>query len=116
MEILNELPPRGTGSGQKPRYPWDEWMDGKPRLAERGVDYHIADQAFALLIRQKARRCGMIAAARKVPRGVAFQITAPVEELDTCPGTIDGIEADCGRYDAHGPHDRDHELSKPGPF
>ncbi|MDA8318846.1 MAG: hypothetical protein M0030_03395 [Actinomycetota bacterium] len=28
-------PMTGKGNG----YPWDEWLDGQPRLLERGVDF-----------------------------------------------------------------------------
>lgn len=45
---------------QRPEYPWTEWTDGRPRLANRGVDFHCDVRGFKSTLTSYARRNGFI--------------------------------------------------------
>ena len=46
--------------GGTDKYPWEEWLDGKPHLIERGVDYICADSSFRKTLYRKQRKFGPI--------------------------------------------------------
>ena len=54
MRILTELPAPTRNKAEK--YPWAEWLDGTPRLLEKGVDYDCGTEGL---------RSGAYAAARR---------------------------------------------------
>lgn len=85
MTILPNLPTRtGRAVGPRPqggyKYPWQEWTDGQPREAVRGVDYTCPDNSFRTACHQAARIRGLRVAVRITESGVAFQFyrQAPV--------------------------------------
>lgn len=51
-EIIADLP---TRRGRPSKYPWDEWVDGKARVAQRGVDFDITTHAFISTLHQAAK-------------------------------------------------------------
>lgn len=53
--IINELPEQ-IRPGRAPKYPWGEWLDGKARLLEQGVDFDCSMGGV---------KAGAYAAARK---------------------------------------------------
>ena len=44
VRILEEFPQVSTGRPSV--YNWEEWLDGQPRLIERGVDYKVSAASF----------------------------------------------------------------------
>lgn len=40
-------------------YPWDRWVDGKPRTAVKGVDFWCSPDSFGSACYAAARRMGM---------------------------------------------------------
>lgn len=41
--------------GRPPRYPWDEWSDGRERVLREGQDFLCMAESFVLLCRRTAR-------------------------------------------------------------
>ncbi len=56
-EILEDAPGIHRG-GARPKYPWDEWLDGKTWLIKRGEDYAVPSTSMTAMIRMTARRKG----------------------------------------------------------
>ena len=55
------------------RYPWDEWFDGKIRIAELGVDFRTTIEAFVATMRCAAQSRLMSLEYRMTYTGVAFR-------------------------------------------
>lgn len=56
--ILKEFPAPRT-AGRKPTYPWDEWIDGKPRELVQGVHFECEPKSLRTLIHRTAPKYGM---------------------------------------------------------
>ena len=70
VKILEEFPLISTG--RPPKYNWEEWLDGQPRLIERGVDYHVGDSSFRSMADQAARRVNKRVRTTVQQRGVVI--------------------------------------------
>ena len=46
--------------GGTEKYPWELWLDGRPHLIERGVDYLCTDATFRKNLYRKQRKFGPI--------------------------------------------------------
>ena len=46
--------------GGTEKYPWELWLDGRPHLIERGVDYVCSDATFRKNLYRKQRKFGPI--------------------------------------------------------
>jgi hypothetical protein len=46
--------------GGTEKYPWSEWLDGKPHLIERDIDYLCSDMSFRKNLYRKQLRHGPI--------------------------------------------------------
>jgi hypothetical protein len=89
MKMLDEADIPQSQSG-KHIYPWDEWSDGKPREAERGIDYQVPDRSFAAIIRGYARRNKIPVSTWTTDAGIGFVFTRPAKPADhnctpSCP-------------------------------
>jgi hypothetical protein len=71
MRIMRKSP--GDGRGRVPKYDWKLWTDGAIRLAERGIDYTISDASFANVVRNYARRHGLLVTTWGQKTGVVFK-------------------------------------------
>jgi len=45
--------------GRPPKYPWDEWTDGKEHTVQYGVDFNCMPESLGVLIRKTARNRGI---------------------------------------------------------
>ena len=56
--VLDEaLEPRRKGP--KPKYPWDEWLDGRTRLLTPGEDFDVKTSTMRAMVYQQAYKRGM---------------------------------------------------------
>lgn len=51
-EVINTEPARTT----QPRYPWDEWTDGRTWVATEGVDFDVTAANFRAQLHVKASK------------------------------------------------------------
>jgi len=42
------------------KYPWHNWLDGRPHMIERGIDYRCSDMSFRKNLYRKQDRFGEI--------------------------------------------------------
>lgn len=54
VKILDSFPKKVNGGV----YPWDEWLDGKPREFKRNEDFKIKSLSFAQAAYSAAKRRG----------------------------------------------------------
>lgn len=64
-----------TVLGRPSAYPWAEWFDGRTWEITQGEDYIVASASMAAIIRSRARRHGMRAAAVNYGDRIVFQVT-----------------------------------------
>lgn len=89
-KILKEMPKKAGGAGRKAIYPYDEWLDGKIRQLEPGIDYTAKPQSLVALIRQTAEARGLKLRSRFVVEnkeitGVVVQAFTSEEVATTIP-------------------------------
>ena len=70
VRILEEFPQVSTG--RPSGYNWEEWLDGQPRLIERGVDYKVSDASFRSMADQAGRRMNKKVRTTVQQRGVVI--------------------------------------------
>lgn len=46
-------------TGRRPKYPWDEWLNGATWKLERGIDFHVPAKSFRTSLYAQARKRGM---------------------------------------------------------
>ena len=46
--------------GGTEKYPWELWLDGRPHLIERGVDYICTDESFRKNLYRNQHKFGLI--------------------------------------------------------
>lgn len=68
--------PRG---GSKPKYPYDKWLDGKPKILEQGIDYPEDTKPSSVVesIRKWASRYGIVFDSHLVNGEVYVNMLAP---------------------------------------
>ena len=73
MKILETMPKAESRvRGRISKYLWDEWLDGKIRFAELGIDFFVTIEAFVVTLRYAARSRLMSLEYRMTYTGVAF--------------------------------------------
>lgn len=82
----DQIEARTGGAGRKPKYPWDEWLDGSLWQLESGVDFEPSDfkaddedearQAFIRNARSAANKKGYGLYARLLKDGSSVLIRA----------------------------------------
>lgn len=63
-KVLKEFPQEMLSQGPYPKYPWDEWTDGRIWEIEKGVDFTIPIVHMQQNITRKARAMKMKATTR----------------------------------------------------
>lgn len=58
MEILDEWPEALTPE-PRPAYPWNEWLDGRPRRLTHGIDFLVSAHSLATAARVTGLRRGI---------------------------------------------------------
>jgi hypothetical protein len=58
-QILDSFPGDDRADGRV-KYPWDVWLDGKPRDLTRGVDFTCSTVSFYRLVHHTARKRGIM--------------------------------------------------------
>ena len=69
VEVLDSWP---DGLHVAGKYPWDEWMDGRVRRAQRGLDYDCTTRNFQVQLRQAASRRALTLRSRRIGESVVF--------------------------------------------
>jgi hypothetical protein len=58
-QILDSFP-GGDRADSRVKYPWNTWLDGKPRDLVRGVDFNCSTVSFYRLVHHTARKRGIM--------------------------------------------------------
>ena len=70
VQLIEEVP----GDGKYRRYPWNEWTDGKARVATQGEDFTVRLESFRTSLHIEARNRGLKCKTSKVAHNqIAFQ-------------------------------------------
>ena len=55
--------------GARNFYPWDEWLDGKTRRFEQGIDFQTSPESFRASFARTASRAGLKVRTNVEPTG-----------------------------------------------
>jgi hypothetical protein len=55
-QVIDKLPPRERARGGRPsKYPYDEWLDGRPWVLLHGEDFRCGTRSMEGILRRQAR-------------------------------------------------------------
>jgi hypothetical protein len=75
--LVAELPDPGRDG--KSKYPWDQWLDGRVWLLEKGEDFRISVPSMQSSVTNAARARGLKVKMRARPEGLYIQCLQPEE-------------------------------------